>query len=70
MSVVATCGHTLKEIEGLGVTCSLKGFTRENERCIMFVSYCFTCYENAVLEGDVLYTEEHEHAWLDGKDDE
>jgi len=67
MPVVATCGHTLKEIEGLGVTCSLKGLTKANERCIMYSSYCFACYEYAVAEGRVLYTEEHEDAWLDGE---
>lgn len=70
MTIIASCGHTLKEIEGVGVSCSLKGLTRANEPCIMFVSYCFACYEYAVAEGIVLYTEEHERAWMNGEEDD
>ena len=70
MTIIATCGHRLKEIEGLGVNCSVRGLTRANERCIMRVSYCFACYERAVSDRDVLYTQEHKDAWLDGEENE
>jgi hypothetical protein len=74
MTIKATCGHTLTKVEGLGVTCSTKGYTREGERTVRFGSYCFACYKKFVCNNEVLLTEEAEEEWMeseswDGRED-
>ena len=65
--IVATCGHTLTEEEDLGINCTLMGYTRENTRCIDYVSYCTECYLRAVKDGLVLFNKDEENKWLGGK---
>ena len=65
--IIATCGHTLTEDEDQGINCSLMGYTRENTRCIEYVTYCTGCYLRAVKDGSVLFDESEENKWLGGK---
>jgi len=65
--IIATCGHTLTEDEDQGINCSLMGYTRENTRCIEYVTYCTGCYLRAVKDGSVLFDEGEENKWLGGK---
>ena len=67
MSIVATCGHTLDKIEGLGVTCARKGVNRQGENVVEHVTLCFSCYRSAVMRDEILLSEEAENAWLDGE---
>jgi len=74
MTIKATCGHTLTEVEGLGVTCTRKGTNRRGEKCLRHETLCFRCYREAVQRDEVLLTEEAETAWLeseswDGRED-
>ena len=74
MTIKATCGHTLTEVEGLGVTCTRKGTDREGEKCLRHETLCFRCYREAVQRDEVLLTAEAETAWLeseswDGRED-
>ena len=64
MTVVASCGHTLTEEEGLGINCSLKSVDREFNRSIDYVSYCKQCYAEAVAKDAVLENSEEEYLWL------
>ena len=64
MTVVASCGHTLTEEEGLGINCSLKSVDREFNRSIDYVSYCKQCYAEAVAKDAVLENTEDEYLWL------
>ena len=64
MTIIASCGHTLTEVEGQGVLCSTKGYTREGERTVRFGSYCFACYKELVCNDEVLLTEEAEEEWM------
>lgn len=65
--IIATCGHTLTEDEDQGINCSLMGYTREDNRCIKYVTYCTKCYLRAVKDGSVLFDEGEENKWLGGK---
>jgi hypothetical protein len=65
--IIATCGHALTEDEDQGINCSLMGYTRENTRCIEYVTYCTGCYLRAVKDGSVLFDEGEENKWLGGK---
>ena len=64
MSIIASCGHKLTEVEGLGVTCSTRGYTREGERTVRFGTYCFACYKKLVCNDEVLLREEAEEEWM------
>ena len=70
MSIIATCGHQLKEVEGLGVDCSMQSYSREGNRAVDYVTYCFKCYKEAIAEDLVLLTEEAEDEWLMEKAEE
>lgn len=67
--IFATCGHKLKEVEGLGVNCTVKGYTRDGSHSLNFVTYCFDCYKQAIINDEVLLTEEAEDEWLYGQED-
>ena len=67
MSIVATCGHTLTKVEGLGVTCARRGVDRQGKNVVEHVTLCFSCYRSAVMRGEILLSEEAEDAWLDGE---
>ena len=49
MTIIASCGHTLTEVEGQGVLCSTKGYTREGNRAVSYGSYCFACSKKHIL---------------------
>ena len=67
--IFATCGHKLKDIEGLGVTCTVKHFSRDGSRALSFVTYCFDCYKQAIINDEVLLTEEAEEEWMNEDQD-
>ena len=64
MTVIASCGHALTPIEGLGVNCSTKDYTREGDRAVRYGAYCFACYKDLVYNDEALLTEEAEEEWL------
>lgn len=64
MTIIASCGHTLTEVEGLGVTCSKKDYTREGNRAVRYGAYCFACYKELVSSDEVLLTQEAEEEWM------
>ena len=64
MSIIASCGHKLTQVEGLGVTCGTRGYTREGERTVRYGTYCFACYKEFVCNDEVLLTEEAEEEWM------
>ena len=68
MTIIASCGHTLTDIEGQGVLCSRRDYSREGNRASSYGSYCFACYKELVIEDEVLLTKEAEDEWLYGDD--
>lgn len=64
MSIIASCGHKLTKVEGHGVSCRTRDYTREGKRAIGYGSYCFACYKELVLNDEVLLTEEAEEEWM------
>ena len=65
--ITLTCGHSIDNIDR-GISCSVKGYTRENTPCVHHVVYCEGCYMDSLEAGEVLITEADEMTWL--KDNE
>ena len=68
MTIIASCGHTLTYIEGPGVFCNTRDYSREGNRAISYGSYCFDCYKKLVASDEVLLTAEAEDEWVNGND--
>ena len=64
---IASCGHTLKEDDD-GHQVAVKGYTREDKRCVNYMTMCNDCvsvYSTEYLDC-ILNTEEEQHRWLRG----
>ncbi len=64
MSVIATCGHTLTEKEGLGVTIAIKDHCKDGSQAISYPTLCNKClkwYKKKNLE---LKTKQEQEDWL------
>ena len=68
MTIIATCGHDVEHISHLW-DCTLAEYDRKNKRCLSYVSYCKECYDQAVLDGIVLFDQGEENKWLGGNDE-
>lgn len=68
MTVIASCGHTLREDEGdggMGWSLAIKSHSREWDRAVMYGVYCTACRDRYMAEGLVLLSEKAERRWLD-----
>lgn len=63
MTVVATCGHEVDEVDDL-IDAALQGYTREDQRCIDYVTLCRECYTMYKTDGIVLFGAGEENKWL------
>jgi hypothetical protein len=43
MSIIATCGHKLKEWEELGIHVEYTDYQRDNSPCTVYATYCIDC---------------------------
>lgn len=69
MTHILSCGHELLEDQEGNELCTqlaLKGYTRENGRCIEYKTVCPDCVENLHKCGEVLYDWTEELAWIEG----
>jgi hypothetical protein len=63
MTIIATCGHTLTNEEGLGTTIAVKGY-ENGEHIISYPTVCDKClkwYEKRHL---ILKTKKQQKQWL------
>lgn len=67
---IASCGHALKE-EDDGYQVVIKGYTREYNHCVNYLTLCYDCFLLYSTEyvGILLNTEDEQHKWLRGDDD-
>ena len=57
-----TCGHNA-DAEEFNDT-ALRGYTREDERCVDYVTLCRECYTIYKTDGLVLFSTSEENKWL------
>ena len=64
---IAGCGHALKE-EDDGYQVVIKGYTREYNHCVNYLTLCYDCFLLYSTEyvGILLNTEDEQHKWLRG----
>lgn len=67
MTVVASCGHTLSEEEGLGITVFTKGYCKEGKKTIDYKSLCIKCFKYYSENNLVLNTDNEKNTWVNGK---
>ena len=65
---IASCGHTLKEDED-GHPVAIKGYTREDKRCVNYVTMCNDCFLQYSVDyvDCLLNTEDEQFNWVVGK---
>ena len=61
--ITCTCGHQVAEVDDANFI-AIASYTRENKRCVDYVSYCDECYDKALDRGEVLLTVDDEAVWL------
>lgn len=64
MSIIATCGHELTLIEGLGKTIAIKDYNKDGSRAISHVTFCDKCVESHYENDLVLRTKQDENRWI------
>lgn len=66
--IVASCGHTLMENEGLGIQLALKDVDREGNRVVRHEAVCQFCNNRYINDTTlVLRTKTEQKMWLSGK---
>ena len=43
MTIIATCGHKLKESEGMGTTIAVKDYSKDGSRAVAWITVCDKC---------------------------
>ena len=64
-SIVASCGHTLKDDEGMGFGTAVAATDREGERCVLLDSCCLSCLKKRRKWKYFLKTKAEQRAWID-----
>jgi hypothetical protein len=72
MSIHASCGHQVQEIEDCHEVATKEWTINEEGWCkaIGYKSLCEDCYENYKKHDAILYTEAEEFDWLKNKENE
>lgn len=66
MSIIATCGHQVKDLDET-IQCATKAWEIGEDgwvKAIHYQSLCKACYKEYQVERGVLYTEQEEINWL------
>jgi hypothetical protein len=61
--ITGSCGHSVQHLSHLW-SCSVRDYTRDNNRCVYYVSVCKACYDQYEKDNIILYTETDENNWL------
>ena len=64
MPIIASCGHTLSESEGMGISLAIKGQSKDGSRCIRYIVACQKCATRYMADGQVLETKQDEYNYL------
>ena len=64
MTIIATCGHKLKESEGMGTTIAVKDYSKDGSRAVAWITVCDKCLKWYKRKKLILKTEKEENKWL------
>ena len=65
MSIIASCGHKLREEEGHGKTFAYRDYDRMGEKIVVYGQFCSECSKTLERPNSpALKTKEEEEKWL------
>lgn len=64
MSVIASCGHKLKDEENMGNTIYVKDFDRYGKKVICYTTLCNNCLSIYREKGLELKSEQEKNNWI------
>lgn len=67
--VIASCGHTLADKEGLGIGIQIKEWAKDGSPAVVYMNVCKKCFKVYEKKELLLKTKKAEEKWLGRKNE-
>ena len=65
--ITLSCGHNIDSFDEDYYDVMVKSYTRENDKCVKYMSVCDYCYDDYKTHNEILETNELAEHWLEIK---